>query len=302
MLRKLLGIGVALTFVAAAGAQTTATQPAPGDGLADRSPSENVGGGVLRARAPSVWTNAARSRHNQLMQDRLRAARFGDNAPDAAQGGAGSSGSSTSGSGLSSLLGLLGGGGSIANSFGNSLGGGTPATGGTLGSGGSIDQNTLAMLLNLLAASGVDTTGFADQLGSQQKSVATQKSYRASIVDLTGENAVMDLRAQTNNGGATTTEPFKTRLVNSLLTTLFSSLTLAFQSADVIGGFADFFTPLFAPPATDGGTTDGGATDGGATDGGTTDGGGSTGGGIEDVPPTDGGNTDGGNNDGGSVI
>lgn len=264
------------------------------------TPSENVGGGRISARAPGTWVRNALNRHSELHADRLGSARNGEASQESQQrfGTGSGTGTTTSGSGLDLLslasnflsgggLQSLTGTGGLGSLLGSLTGTGSTQTG-TAQSGSTIDPTT-----------GLDTSGmtpaelaaFQELLRLQQSQGSSQSTLKAINTTGTVETKVAD-RAQTTQQQTET--PFRIRWSNAMLQTLFTSLAVGLQSNAFIEVLKDALRPIMLPPANTENTngTDNGGTGGNGNNGGSN--GGGNGGGIEDLPPTNPGNNDGG--------
>ena len=278
---------VATLFIATGWAQ----DDDPNAPLAEKSPAQNVRAAALHARAPSNWVNAARARHAELINARVNGPRYGNPVQDSQeQGTAGSAGSTSGTSGLGDLITQLTGSGalgSLANLFTGATGlgetststGGSgllgsvgPSTGGTTGSLAGIPADALAMI----AAAGIDITDLFAKSRDDNASGAIAKLPSKDVVS----------RAQSQDS-----RKFHARLVDSLLSTFFTALSVGFQTSEFIDALKGFLRPVFIPATpTDNGAQGDGTADGGEGSGTTGDGGGDAngGGGIEDLNPSEG--------------
>lgn len=222
-------------------------QDASDSSTAGKTPAENNRTGNIASRGPGSWVTQALQRHSGFINLRVK----GDprNADRSAMlPGSGSSGSSDGGLGaLGSLLDLLGG------------AGGTPG----------LDD-----LLNLADQAGIDTdtllgsTGSTNTGSSSGGNGLTEDDLPQELLDLRdlADQQTQQVRNDAPFGGVDffpadkqdarsqqqNDEPkFRTRLLNSLLQTTFTSLTFAFQTPDFIDLLADVFRPIFAPPSDD---------------------------------------------------
>jgi hypothetical protein len=210
-------------------AQTTTTT---GNSGQTTTLADNASTAAMRERAPATIVSAARARHLALRDARLSAQRSGDNSnlmPEEL-----AANTSTSGSLLGSLLGgasgslistLLGGGSSAATNT-------NPSSGGTSTGSGSL-SNLPPEVLQML-------TSFGINLSDLQKAKSTQTA--GETASKTGQTS------QTSTTTTTTTTPFVTRWANAMLSTVFSSLTLAIQSTSFVNLVKDAFRPLFGLP------------------------------------------------------
>lgn len=291
-------------------------QDQDGDTLAANPPLENASGSQVRSRAPGTWVSAARSRHNEVMTNRLRSARFGEENPEAAMraGGGGTTSGGSSG-GLGGLLNLIGGssgttgglgslGSLLGGGGGTSTGGSSVGTQGATSSGGT--QYTIQDLLDLRDSMGGGTQQVRSDVAPSSKQSATSLEFGAQTQNFGGaigrlpKYPVDRMQQQQQEE-----RKFRTRLLDSLLQTMFTALTFGFSSNDFVDAIKDGLRPVFYPPVDDGtddGTDDGNSDGNGGDDGSDggddgSDGGDDTGGGIDDIdPPSD--NDD----DSGSVI
>ncbi len=285
MNRFALTVGLVATLFIATG---WAQDDDPNATLAEKSPAQNVRAAALHARAPSNWVNAARARHAELINARVNGPRFGNAVQDQQDQGAADSAGSTSGtSGLGDLITQLTGSGalgSLANLFTGATGLGTGTTAGTgsAATGASDDFPDIPPeALAMIEAAGIDITDLFAKSRDDNASGA--------IAELPSKDVVS--RAQSQDS-----RKFHARLVDSLLSTFFTALSVGFQTSEFIDSLKGFLRPIFIPATpTDSGTPDSGdqgdgTADGGGGSGTTGDGGGDTsgGGGIEDLNPTEG--------------
>jgi len=283
MNRFAVAVGLVATLFIATGWAQDNDPNAP---LAENSPKQNVSAAALRARAPSNWVNAARARHTELINARVNGPRFGNPVQDGQEEGTAGSDSSSGGtSGLGDLITQLTGSGalgSLANLFTGATGtaangvlgtigpstGGT--TGGTSGDLAGIPPEALAMI----AAAGIDISGLSAK--------SRDDGASGAIARLPSKDVVSRAQSQDNR-------KFHVRLVDSLLSTFFTALSVGFQTSEFIDSLKGLLRPVFIPAApTDTGTQDAGDQGGGTTD----DGGGNGttgdgGGGIEDLSPSE---------------
>ena len=226
---------VALTFLILLVTPGALAQSSSDDGVAARSPSENVQNGAVRERAPARLIDFARSRHAELRDLRLAAQRSGDHselAPELESSG-------SSGTSFSDLLG-----GSLTSVLNTFLGSGlsgslTPLTGqggSTSGSGGNDFSNLPPEVLQMLAGAGINLSDLT------QKSV--QKADDGS--------SKTDSRSQTTIPQPTETS-FRVRWADAMLSTFFSALTVGFQTSDFIDLLKDFIRPVIFPDNADSG-------------------------------------------------
>jgi hypothetical protein len=260
----------------------------PNTPLADNSPAQNVTAAALRARAPGNWVNAARARHTELINARVNGPRFGSPVQDSQEQGTADSGSTTGGtSSLGDLITELTGSGalgSLANLFTGTTSSGAAGILGALGtSTGSTTGSTTgdfagipADALAMIEAAGIDISDLSAK--------SLDDGASGAIARLPGKDVVSRAQSQDDR-------KFHVRLVDSLLSTLFTALSVGFQTPEFIDSLKGFLQPIFIPPTpTDTGgqdTGDGGdgTGNGGGGSGTTGDGGG---GGIEDLDPSGG--------------
>lgn len=269
---------VALASTAAL-AQSTSNAAAQTENIRDRSPFENSKAGAADARGPGSWVDRARSRHNTLIQQRVRGDGSGSGV---ASSGSSSSGGSTSGlSGLAQLIGLASQAGINLGGLGSTLGGassttipnsgstGTTNTSGT--SGGGVTQQDIE------AAGAGDAFNQLLQLQAGLNAQARQDPLDSAFDDMGFLKT--DTRSQTTTPTTPTEEEdsFQIRLVDSWLNTIFTALTLGFQSRDFIDILADNIRPILRPDLIDSG--DGGSN--GGNNGGS--GGNNNGGSLDDL-------------------
>ncbi len=263
MRHRLLFVGLTglLTCLAAAQTQTpqSGTNP-PAESLADRSPSANVRAGAVQQRAPGNIIQQALARHRGLINDRVTAARIGQNstpAPVNTPGDAGTPSSSPSTPGGSNILGNLLNGGLLGQLGGTGLTGvlgsvtsSTPpgansgATDGATTNNPNIPPNITPEVIALLQSFGIDINDVfppADSAGRQQARPADDAGLRAQ-------------QQQPPAGGNNSDRPkFLTRLVDSLLSTVFNALVLGVQTQAFIDAIKERLRPLFglSDPASD---------------------------------------------------
>jgi hypothetical protein len=263
---SVFGVVFSVVCAAAAFAQNAGTTP-----LGEQTPAQNVTGAAVRERAPSTWVSDARARHAQLMDERLRAARFGtrETAPQESAGGG------TTGSGGLDLLGLLdqftGGAG-----LGDLLGGLTGTSGTTTGTQGGGDlgglfPNVPPEVLEMIQNSGIDLTPLLNQaqtinpqepafegdagIRAQQRNDG-QGSFAARLGITLLETALEQTISQIANFNVAPLidlpEDDPSMLRESLIETgiqlLFTALTFEMSSADFVNTLADLFRPAFGLP------------------------------------------------------
>lgn len=234
--------------------------------LSDRSPSANVRAAAVRERAPGNIIRDALARHRGLINDRITAARTGNRTTTGDNTTADANNPTTTtpttgGSNLlgnllgSGLLGQLGGGGgltTVTNLLGNlgSTTGTTPTnttTGTTTNNTGTttnnpnIPPNITPEVIALLQSFGIDINDvFPPPSGSSSR----QQSRPAENIDLRAQ------QQQPPAGGGTSDQPkFITRLLDSLLSTVFNALVLGVQTQAFIDSIKNQLRPLFGLPA-----------------------------------------------------
>ncbi len=272
----MLRTGVILVALAAvAGISGTALgQSSTTDGtpVLGNSASQNLRS--FRQRAPGSWVQLAIRRHNGE-----------DVAPANSTTGNSGTNTSTGSGGISDLInsvlgsGLLGG-----TNIGGLLGGttnttnagsgttntstGTATTGGDRPSG--IPSNVPQSVIDQIIAAGIDpNTIFAKSLDDPVIDAADDASANAGSSNTQIKQSV---REQTTT--PTSQPAFRTRLLNTLMQTFFTALTVGFQSQDFIDALKDGLRPLIRPQAasSDGGNGSSDGSGGGIEDGGTGDG------------------------------
>jgi hypothetical protein len=217
MTRMLAAFCMFLLLVTCAAYAQTST--GSGDTLADRQPAENVRGGAVNARAPGRIVDFARARHTGLRDARLAAQRSGDTSALLPEAGTVTGLGSYSGS--SALMGLV-------NSFLNT---GTGTSGGTSTTGGST-SGLPPEVIQMLTSFGIDVNSL---------------NLRATE-DSGGDTTALAKEAETSQTSTTQEESdFAVRWANAMLSTMFTSLTLAVsvQSTDFVELLKDLFRPLF---------------------------------------------------------
>ncbi len=230
--------------------------------LSDRSPSANVRAAAVRERAPGNIVRDALARHRGLINDRITAARTGNrtttgdnttlDANNPTTTTATTGGSNLLGTLLGSgLLGQLGGGGNLTSvtdllgTLGATTGPTTNNTGTTAGTttnNPNIPPNVTPEVIALLQSFGIDINDVFPPPGG---SSSRQQSRATENID--------DLRAQQQQppaGGGTSDQPkFITRLVDSLLSTVFNALVLGVQTQAFIDSIKNQLRSLFGLPA-----------------------------------------------------
>jgi hypothetical protein len=287
MLRLSAAICLTLAVVLPASAQATIDSIDPNEpSMIDNSPRENVQ--QFRSRAPGLWVQAALSRHIEIQNERLRGGGTEPNEPPTPEplptpeNGSGLLGS------LGSLTGLLGGNLGSLGDLGGLLGGTTGTTGST---GPATGGMSVADLLALAEAAGVDTSGVSGTAGSDavQKSSTSKSLYNQTrtIAGQTYGGAIGRLSKPEDRFQETQEErKFTARLLEGWATAFIAAVTLGFQSDFFIEALKDTFRPLLAPSTVEGGGDSGGTSGSGSSNGGS---GSSSGGGIEDAGSSGGG-------------
>jgi hypothetical protein len=273
MHRSISRIGLfTLVLVTAAQAQTTGTGgtgTTPTSPL-DRTPSQNLD--AYRQQSPGTAVRAAIARHNGFLDDTIRARRSGGGSQQPATPTTPTT-PTTGGDALGGLLGSLGG---QLGDLSGLLGGLTGASGASGGAGGSNLGG-----LNVPA-------GFPPELLAQIQQVLAQggSGQNARSLDTAADGVTPKLQpqAQTQQPQPTTAQPsFRVRLLNSLMTTFFTALTVAFSSPQFSDMISTALSDVFLPPADS-------AADGASGNGNDNGDGSGDGGSIDDVD--DGGNSD----------
>lgn len=262
MRRRLMMIGLAGLLACASWAQTqtpaSATDQQP-PSLADRSPSANVRSAAVQQRAPGAIIRQAIARHRGLINDRITAARTGQSTTDSnnTTGATGTTPSTTTSTpGGSNLLGnllssgLLGQfGGNLTNLVGNLTNNtatgttGTPSnpggnTGATTGSNPNIPPNITPEVIALLQSFGIDINDVFPPSGS-----ASRQQTRPA--DNTGLRAQQQTPPAGGNNNTANQPKFLTRLLDSLLSTVFNALVLGVQTQAFIDSIKNQLRPLF---------------------------------------------------------
>ena len=264
MRRRLTGLGLVGLLTCVGWAQTqpsgSATDQTP-QSLADRSPSANVRAAAVRERAPGNIIRDALARHRGLINDRITAARAGQGAADNSSASTGTGGTTPSpttstpgGSNIignllsSGLLGQLGGGnltGLLGSLIGNTTGstgspsntgGSTNNTGGTTGTNPNIPPNITPEVIALLQSFGIDINDVFPPPDSSNR-------QQTRPADNTGPRAQQQNPPAAGNNG---NQPkFITRLLDSLLSTVFNALVLGVQTQAFIDSIKNSLRPLF---------------------------------------------------------
>lgn len=238
-------------------------------------PSVNVRGKNVAARAPGTWVVAAIARYTGTAT--------GGGGNNSSGGTTTGTGSTADTSGLSGLSGLLGGNAGGLGSLLNLLGGSSGLTGltglsGTVAGAQATNSNTTTGSL-----AGGSTTGGTNGQATPRYTIDDLLAMRggsgsdsAAKLNNTAQTKA-DARSQTTDD-----RPFRVRLLDSVLNTVFLGISAAFQSQDFIDIIKDQLRPVFFPQNASSADSTGGGdnTDGGNTDGGNTDGGGDGSGGI----------------------
>lgn len=269
------------------------------------SPQDRVSGGAVRARAPGLTVQAAITRHTELTNARVNAARGGGQAGTSNSSG---SGSSTSSSGLGSLTGLLGQLGlgdslsglaslipGVSNTDLSTLGQGTlDAESTTTNSSGDATDPRLAALLALKNGSTSQDVEATSDSAKTTTRAQTNRAYqygggfsrltkyedRAQTTSSNSDSTLTDLL---NSLTGTTTDPnnpqsFRSRLLAGWSTAFFGALTYGFSQTQFQTLIKNILTPLILPRTTSGDSS-GTETSGNGTNTGTnTNTGGNTGG------------------------
>lgn len=261
-----------VTFLASAGlaiAQTSSTTTQPTNPRLGKSPSDNAKPGAVAERAPGTWVSAARARHKELIDDRVREDnRNTENSAAATSTGTGTTtGTTTTGTTGSALSGLLGGllsDPSAISGLAGLLGSGgglSGLLGGTSKMRSDAEESADVMSLSgwgeMLAAFG--STGFSGIKTYLPKNATSQVRQDSKVESTpanadgasftTGEKA--EQRSQSTTPTTTTPTKFWKRLANSLLTTTFTALATGLTSANAINLFKDFLRPIFNRGETD---------------------------------------------------
>lgn len=263
MASRLLRFALVATLASAAWAQTQSPSSGtgqPAESLADRSPSANVRSAAVQQRAPGNIIRQAIARHRGLINDRVTAARTGQSSADN-NGTAGNTTSSTTtptsttgGAGGSNILGnllsggLLGGGnltnliGSLTNNTpsatpSNSGGNGTGSTGGATNNP-NIPPNITPEVISLLQSFGININDVFPPPDSANR-------QQARPADSTGLRAQQQTPPAGGNNNTANQPKFLTRLVDSLLSTIFNALVLGVQTQAFIDSIKNQLRPLF---------------------------------------------------------
>jgi hypothetical protein len=303
MIRGLMiAVTIALFIAPTAGAQTTTSTGTNGD-----TAIQAVGG------TPGSWVRGALTRHSQLIGERVTGPRSGK-MPTLPTDNSSSSNSGTSTNSLSSLLSSLGSGGlGDLTSLLGSLTGGNASTGttGTTGTSGSSPStsgtSSLADLIASMAlAQGANPTssGTSKLLDAAQSTSpttnATTGTLSATEVRKNFGGAIARLpkpeqRFQSTAPATTTERSFGVRFLDATLQTVFTALTVGFQSSDFITFLEDQLRPLILPSTTDNSGSGSSNSDGsGSSNSGGSGSNNSSGSGIEDLPSGNGSNGSGG--------
>jgi hypothetical protein len=254
------------------------------------SNNDNLTVGAVHGGTPGSWVRAAIARHNELIDLRVNAARAGEEAgvrPTATGQTSGTSGTSSSLGDLSSLLSLAsqyGDLGSLGSLIGSLTG---STTGSTTDSGSGTGNYTLADLIALGQAYGNQKTRNTQQTAASTSQGSSSSGTTQSSNQRVFGGAIARLPKPEERFQQATTQPsgselgFGTRWANAMLQTLFTSLTLGFQSDAFIEALKDALRPLVLPSSNQGSGTGNGSGNGSSGNGGN---------GIEDLTPADGGN------------
>jgi hypothetical protein len=277
MKRSFVGMGIALLLITPAAWAQSATGDTGSDagGLADNPPAENVRGGAVRERAPGRIIDFARARHRELSESRLGAQRSGETSALAAEPLAGgSSGSLTSllGGSISDLISTFLGSG-VAGGLGGMLGGTgtTDATGAAAGGSAGGDLSNLPPeVIQMLTGAGISLSDLSQKTREDTSQVSAGPSKTTFVAQ---------------DSGVPQERSFKVRWADAMLSTIFTSAAVGFQTQDFIDVLKDLFRPLFTPPDTDSDAGDGTPTgDGTGSGDGSSGDGDSTGDGDGDEP------------------
>lgn len=195
-------------------AQTTSTTSSATT-LADNEPSVNAAGAAVRSRAPGTLVTAALARHTALRDARLEAQRSGDNSNLLPEESTSSSSSSSTSGLLSDLL--------------NSVLGGSTTTSTSTGTSTNNFSNLPDEVIQMLSSFGISLSDLQN----------------AKQTNTTGDSTTKTSDSSQTTTATTETTPFRTRWANAMLSTLFSSLSVAVQSSSFITLLEDAFRPLF---------------------------------------------------------
>jgi hypothetical protein len=210
--------------------------------VSDKTPFENSKAGAADARGPGSWVDRARARHNTLITQRVRG--DGSGSGLASPGSSSSGGSSTNLlSGLTDLINLASQAGISLG--GSTLGGASSTTIPNSGSSGTTSSGGVSAA-DIEAAGATDAFNQLLQLQSGLTSQARQDPLDAEFDDMGFPKS--DQRSQTQTPTTPEEEDsFQIRLVDSWLSTIFTAVTLGFQSRDFIDMLADNLRPILRP-------------------------------------------------------
>ncbi len=251
MLRSAILAAMSLSLASTAALAQSTANTAQSENIQDRSPFENSKAGAADARGPGSWVDRARSRHNTLIQQRVRG--DGSGTGVASSGSSSSGGSSGGLSGLAQLIGLASQAGINLGGLGSTLGGassttipssgstGTTNPGGT--SGGGVTQQDIE------AAGAGDAFNQLLQLQAGLNSQVRQNPLDAAFDDMgfLKDDGRSQQQTPTPTPAPEEEDSFQIRLVDSWLNTIFTALTLGFQSRDFIDILADGIRPILRP-------------------------------------------------------
>jgi len=247
------------------GQTTTTTSTTDLTVLGDHTPTENLSGASVAARAPGTWITAARERHQAFIQARITNPRNGeaagttDGLEPVSDSSTGSSGGTSALGGLGdlgSLLDLVGGAGGLTGLVGGATTGSTTGT-----TGGMTLQDLLALRDQLMGGSsttGTSTTGTSDTTSGKAASGNGKTASRSSelrggsgaigrLPKLYDQSATTGTTTTTGTSTTTDTRKFLPRLADGLADSFFSALTLGFQSDAFITYLESWMNAILAP-------------------------------------------------------
>lgn len=223
---------LALASLTLAGLGPAAFAQSTGSGFSEQTPAENVQSGAVQSRAPGQVVKLAIAQHRERSNARLAAQRAGDTSVLAPE-----------------LPTLLGGG---SNSLTDLLGG---LLGGLTGLG---DIGALLDGLGGGAAGTDDGTGSTGSTPATSNGASNLTPEAIALLEANGFN-VNDLLAQSRQPASTSTavesdkaavqqtteiQPeFAVRWADAMLSTLFTALTIGFQTPDFVDFLVDILTP-----------------------------------------------------------
>lgn len=242
MIRSTIGVLALLSLVAVASAQSSGADNIVqrlGQELDQNTPRDNAA--AAASRAPGIRVSQAIARHADLAGLRLGAQNAGDTsvlAPDPSMVGGGSTGG---------IGGLLGGSlDSLLNTFLGSAGGDVTDAVGALTGGGGIPDDAIQAIQN----AGIDL-GALGLKADNSSQVVNNSDPAPTAESVLGYNPKALGRAQTSDGGSTIdddSEPsFRVRWANAMLSTIFTSGTVALQTPAFIQLIEDAIRPIFFP-------------------------------------------------------